>query len=709
MNALPSVAVLRAGGSAFVLDLRGPRPPRILHWGNDLGALNEQQVFQLALAQTIGRGHSAFDEPVPPTITRDSGEGFFGTPGLRGHRNGVNFSNRFTLKNATVDVNEVTTVCVDVDAQLELTTHFVMTPQGVLKVSNTLKNLSNDSYTLDDLNIAFPISSTATHHTDFTGNWSREFFPQQREIAVGKWTRQSREGRTGHDFTLTFNAHTQDASFQRGEVWTISLGWSGNTEHFIEKLPDATAWMGASELLLPGEVILGADETYESPTVYAAYSHHGFDGIAAHFHDFMRARPTHPQTPRPLTINVWEAVYFDHRFEKLSALADVAAEIGVERFVLDDGWFGSRRDDLRGLGDWTVSPDAWPEGLHPLANKLKSVGIEFGLWFEPEMIQIDSDVYRAHPDWVLQVGERMPAWWRSQQVINLANKDAYNYVLKQIDDILNEYQTIRYIKWDHNRVLIDAAHQEHPAIRLQTLAVYRLFDELKQRHPGLEIESCASGGGRIDLGILDHTDRVWVSDSNDALERQRMQRWTAQVLPPELMGAHIGPHRAHTSGRTHDLSFRAIAALFGHAGLEWDITTTTPEERATLKSWASYYKANRSLLHRGRMVRMDYNQVNASLHGVIAHDQSRALFAFVQEGVSPTSRPQALKFSGLNADASYMVKAVYPAGQPRGWQIDQTPWMVNGVTLTGRQLADNGVVAPILASEQAQLIEITQL
>lgn len=709
MNALPSAAVLRSGGSAFVVDLTGPRPPRILHWGADLGALSDVDVAQIAAAQTIGRGHSAFDEPVPASITRDSGEGFFGTPGVLGHRNGTSFSNRFTLSSAQVSDNSLEVVCIDADAQLELTSRFTMTAQGVLKVQYELKNTGATEFTLNDLNIALPLASQATHHTDFTGNWSREFHPQTRTIDVGTWSREVREGRTGHDFTLTFNAHTADASFQSGEVWTLSLGWSGNTRHFVEQIPDGKKWIGASELLLPGEVILGAGESYATPTLYAVHSVEGFDGVAAHFHDYMRARPHHPRRPRPLTINVWEAVYFNHNFDKLAALADVAASIGVERFVLDDGWFGSRRDDHSGLGDWVVSADAWPEGLHPLAKKLEEVGIEFGLWFEPEMIQVDSDVYRAHPDWVLQVGDRLPFEWREQQVINLANPEAFAHVLGQIDAVVTEYPSIRYLKWDHNRVVIDAAYNGHPAIHAVTEAVYRLFDELKRRHPGLEIESCASGGGRVDLGILDHTDRVWVSDCNDALERQRMQRWTAQVLPPELMGSHIGPHHAHTTGRTHGLTFRALTALFWHAGLEWDITETTDVERAVLTSWASYYKSNRDFLHSGRMVRVDHPEPAVSLHGVIAHDQSRALFAMVQESVTTNSRPQPLKFPGLDPNRRYRVQEVQPAGTPHYWQIEQTPWTRDGIEMSGRALAEIGVVAPILTSEQATLFEISAL
>lgn len=709
MNALPPAAVLRAGGSAFVLDLTGPRPPRILHWGRDLGPLSNDEIAALALGVRIGRGHSAFDSPVTPSITRDAAEGFFGIPGVSGHRAGVQFSTKFETVSADVTDSSVTVLMVDRAAQLQLLARFEMTPQGALKYSQTLTNLGDADYALNELTLAFPLAPQATELTDFTGNWSREFFPQRRKIDVGIWSREIREGRTGHDYTLTFNAHTADASFQRGEVWTISLAWSGNTRHYVERLPDATQWLGANELLLPGEVVLAPGENYESPAVFAVYSDAGFDGVAAIFHDYMRARPQHPKRPRPLTINVWEAVYFDHNFEKLAALADVAAEVGVERFVLDDGWFGSRRNDLSGLGDWVVSDEAWPEGLTPLARKLEEVGIEFGLWFEPEMIQVDSDAYRAHPEWALKVGDRLPPEWRGQQVIDLANPEAYAHVFNQINTVLNDYPSIKYLKWDHNRVVIDAGHNDHPAVRLQTLAVYRLFDDLKAAHPGLEIESCSSGGGRIDLGILDHTDRVWVSDSNDALERQRMQRWTAQVLPPELLGSHIGPHHAHTSGRTHDLVFRAISTVFCHAGLEWDITTTTQAEREQLKSWAAYYKANRDLLHHGRMVRVDHPDSVVSLHGVVAHDKSRAIFAMVQEGVLSTSRPTPLKFPGLDPDRKYRVTEVRPAGDPLYWQIDSTPWIEQGVELSGATLAHVGLTAPILTSEQATLIEISAI
>lgn len=701
--------ILRAAGAALVLDLAGSRPPRVLHWGRDLGALTEVDVANLRVAADLGQGHSTFDQPLMPTITYDAGEGFYGIPTVSGHRDGTAFSTVFALESVTVADNDVTCTSVDAQSRLQLTTTLRMSPQGALRIQHTLTNSGADGYVVDGLVAALPLPAHAAEVMDFMGNWSREFHPQVKPIDHGTYMREIREGRTGHDNTMLFMARTAGATFQQGEVWALSLAWSGNSRYFVERIYDGGTRIGASELLMPGEVILAAGASYVMPEVYAVYSDAGLDGIAASFHNHLRARAQHPNTPRPLTINVWEAVYMDHRFDKLEALADVCAEIGVERFVLDDGWFGARRNDRAGLGDWVVSADAWPQGLGTLARALETRGLEFGLWFEPEMVNADSDLYRAHPEWILHVEGRTPPEWRYQQVLDLAHEGAYQHVLGQMDAILTEYPSIRFLKWDHNRVLTDAGHLGRAGVRTQTLALYRLIDELKRRHPGLEIESCASGGGRIDLGIIERTDRVHASDNNEALERQRIQRWTMQVLPPELVDSHVCPERSHTTGRTIDLGFRAVTGLFGHAGIEWDITEATPEERAKLASWATYYKANRGLLHHGRMVRVEHPGVDASLHGVIAHDHSRAIFSYVQEGVSKASRPVPMRFPGLDPDRRYRVIEVQPAGPAGLWQIRPPQWMAEGVELTGRLLAEVGVIPPILTVEQAIVIEITAL
>ncbi len=701
--------ILRAADVAFVLDWAGPRTPRVLHWGRDLGNLQESDIVAMRVAASQGQGHSAFDEPLSPTLTYNVAEGYYGIPAVSGHRNGSAFSPLFALESVAYDQSSISVTSIEADAQLRLVTTLRMSPHGVLRVQHTLTNLGADGYVVDDLNVALPLPAHAVDIMDFTGNWSREFHPQVQPITGGIYMREIREGRTGHDSTMLFMARSAAVSFQRGEVWGLSLAWSGNSRYFVEKLPDGTAKVGAGELLLPGEVILAAGDSYAMPEVFAVYSDAGLDGVAARFHDYLRARPQHPQRPRPLTINVWEAVYMDHRFDKLEQLADVCAEIGVERFVLDDGWFGARRDDRAGLGDWVVSDEAWPQGLEVLATALEARGLEFGLWFEPEMVNPDSDLFRAHPEWILHVGDRTPPEWRYQQVLDLAHEGAFQHVLGQIDAVLTRHPSITFLKWDHNRPLTDPGHNGRAGVRTQTLALYRLIDELKRRHPGLEIESCASGGGRIDLGILERTDRVHASDCNEALERQRIQRWTAQVLPPELVDAHIGPMRSHTTGRSLDLGFRAVTALFGHAGLEWDITETTPEERALLTSWIAYYKTNRSLLHSGRMVRVDHDGEASSLHGVVAPDQSRAIFSFVQEGVSKASRPAPLCFPGLDPDRRYRVIEVQPAGPPHYWQIGLPRWISEGIELTGRVLAEVGIQPPILAVEQATIIEISAI
>jgi len=360
--------------------------------------------------------------------------------------------------------------------------------------------------------------------------------------------------------------------FGHGEVWGIHLGWSGNQQVYGERMPSGVAVLGAGEVLLPGELILEPGVSYTTPWLFGSYGV-GLDAVTARFHEYLRARPIHPVKPRPVVCNVWEAVYFDHRLDRLVALADAAATVGVERYVLDDGWFRHRRDDSAGLGDWYVDEGVWPDGLNPLIDHVRGLGMEFGLWFEPEMVNQDSDLARAHPDWILSLPHRMPPEARHQQVLDLGHPDAYAYLLERMDAILTEYD-IGYVKWDHNRELVDAGHHPDgtPGVHNQTLALYRLLDELKARHPGVEIESCSSGDGRVDLGIIDHTDRVWGSDCIDALERQAINRGTSSLLPLELIGSHIGSPTSHTTGRTHTLAFRAGTAIFGHLGIEWDMT-----------------------------------------------------------------------------------------------------------------------------------------
>ena len=439
---------------------------------------------------------------------RDRGwTGWVGHPGLSGSRLGRDWSPKFTVSSIDVEgdvdirgsvanlgASTVVFHASDEVTRLGLDVIVEMLDAGLVRVRAVVTNLASDPYQVDQLLVALPVPSQAREVLDFSGRWAKERVPQRRTLGVGTHWRDARHGRSGPDSAYVLHLGTPGFGFADGEVWATHTAWSGNHVHYAERVLTSDQVIGGGELLLPGEVVLAELESYASPWVYANYAT-GLDAIARRFHTYLRARPQHPDAERPVTLNVWEAVYFDHRVDRLVDLAERAAAVGVERYVLDDGWFGSRRDDHAGLGDWVVSADVWPDGLHPLVDRVKELGMQFGLWFEPEMVNPDSDVARAHPEWIMQVPGRHPVESRFQQVLNLGIPGAYAHVRDQMLALLDEY-AIDYIKWDHNRDLIEAGTTPHgvPGVHEQTLAFYRLIDELKAAHPRLEIESCASGG-----------------------------------------------------------------------------------------------------------------------------------------------------------------------------------------------------------------------
>lgn len=708
-----AVLQLRAAGTSLMLDASGPGLPSVMHWGPDLGDLSDDDAAAAVLALTPAVPPSAFDEPVRVGLLPEGSLGWLGRPGLSGSRDRRDFSPRFEpvsispVADASGGRTGVTVTARDVSAGLALVSELVLEPSGVLRLRHVLTNAGDDDYEVHHLDVSLPLPDRVVEVLDLAGRWSKERQPQRMPLPVGTWVRDSRQGRPGHDFAVAVVALTAGTGFRSGEAWSVSPAWSGDHRTAVERRPDGRVTVRSGELLAPGEVVLGPGESYATPWVVCAYSADGLDGAASAYHAWLRARPTHPtrRRPRPVTLNTWEAVYFDHDLDRLKALADVAAEVGVERFVLDDGWFTGRTDDHRALGDWVVDPVRWPDGLHPLVDHVRGLGMEFGLWVEPEMVNVDSDLARAHPDWVLHVGDRLPPEWRHQQVLDLSSPAAYEHIRDALDSLLDTY-AIAYLKWDHNRVLVDAAHDGRPAVHTQTLAVYRLLDELRERHPDLEIESCASGGARIDLGILERTDRVWASDTNDALERQLIQRWTGQVLPPELVGSHIGPPLSHTTGRVLDLGFRAATALFAHAGIEWDITTASDLERQLLRGFIRLYKEHRDLLHAGTVVRADHPDPAAYVHGVVAADRSEALFAYVQLQTSDPSLPAVVRLPGLDPDRRYRVTTPMPAGAPWLLQTRAAPWLADGVTLPGSVLAAAGLAMPPLFPGHALLLHL---
>jgi alpha-galactosidase len=732
---------LRTAGTSLVISFSSGEA-EVIHWGAKLGG----RLPDLAIL-TEAVPPSAIDATVPAGLLPQASSSWRGRPALRGHRiadgaSGLDFSVRLRALHTAVNGNSAVITQEDADAGITVESTLTLHDGGLLELRHTVTNSGTSPFQLDELAAVLPVAPDAVELLDLTGRWCRERHPQRRPVQQGTWVRTGRHGRTGHDSSLLFAAGTAGFGNRHGRVWATHLAWSGNHEQFADTLADGRTMIGGSELLGPAEVVLGPRESYTTPALFAAYSDRGMDGISDAFYSWFRSRPHHvlPSAaanagagkPRPVVLNTWEAVYFDHNLDTLIELADSAADLGVERFVLDDGWFRGRRDDRAGLGDWYVDESLWPNGLTPLIEAITSRGMEFGLWVEPEMVNLNSDIARAHPDWIVgpsvqshKDGGRLPLEWRNQHIIDLVNPEAWQYIFDRIDALLRE-NNISYLKWDQNRDLTEHGHAGRSSVHEQTLAAYRLFDELRKAHPGVEIESCSSGGARVDLGILERTDRIWASDCNDALERQTIQRWTGLVVPPELVGGHIGPTTSHTTARTHDLSFRAITALFGHFGMEWDIREVQGAEREELKRFIGLYKEHRGLIHSGRMVRADVPDDSLMLHGVVADTSAggdvsagavpagttAALFALVSTRTSFAEQPGRIAVPGLEGGRTYRVEAIFPAPGDADYahtftQVQPPAWLASGAEATGSFLAEVGLPMPILNPEHALLLKFT--
>ena len=471
--------------------------------------------------------------------------------------------------------------------------------------------------------------------------------------------RESRRGRPGSDASLVLAAGRRGFGFERGLVYAVHLAWSGNHRLAAERTPTAESFLAASELLGSGEIVLAEGESYTTPWAIGSWGD-GLNELSRRFHDELRARPRHPRRPRPVTLNTWEAVYFDHDLDTLAALAERAAAVGVERFVLDDGWFRGRRDDTAGLGDWFVDEGVWPAGLGPLIEKVRGLGMEFGLWVEPEMVNLDSELARQHPDWILRGRDELPVPARQQYVLDLANEGAWQYLLERLDTLLDDYD-IAYLKWDHNRDLLEAGAADSGRARVHdnVAALYRLLAALKLRHPTLEIESCASGGARVDLGILEHTDRIWTSDTLDPVERLQIQRYTGLVVPHRDDG-----RPPHEPGRALHRPSGLARPQRRRRDVRPPRHRVGPHVRSTRRAsppspgGSSVYRLHRGLIHTGVLVHGDTPDATTDVRGVVARDAASALFTFTQVSTSVTYPPGRFTLPGLDADRRYTVRIV---------------------------------------------------
>lgn len=607
--------------------------------------------------------------------------------------------------------------------------------------------------------LGFPVPAVATEILTTTGHHLRERAPQRQPFTIGRFAKSAMVGRPDFDASLLLTVGVPGFGFEHGEAYAVHTAWSGNSVLSAERTPYATGLIGGGELLFGGEVTLPVTgeqrgtassdiahqtsansipahhtsaDTYISPWVYGSFGN-GLNEVAARFHSFLRGRhPNLSAKPRPVILNTWEAVYFNHNFDTLKALADKAVEVGVERFVVDDGWFGSRRDDTSGLGDWQISQDVWPDGprsLKALADYVHGVGMEFGLWFEPEMINPDSDVARNHPDWILaavpghepgEAARRLPMQGRSQQVLDITNPGAYQYILQSIDTLISELG-IDYIKWDHNKLVTEAVSPRsgRPAVHAQTEALYAMWRMLKANHPGLEMESCSSGGGRVDLGILEYADRIWASDCVDPVERVDIQRYTSLLVPPEMIGEHVGASPAHSTHRATSQRMRMATAFFGHLGVEWNLLKEPQEAIDELRRWIHEFKQHREWFAIDTLVHADTGDPAVRLDGVVKPERDAAIYRFTQLTSSATYPAAPVRLPGLKPEATYLIQPVpanldlsgaWAKGLPDGemevaanGQSDPGWWNAEGIRLPGAVLASYGLRVPSLHPANALL------
>ncbi len=699
-----SYVVLRSDTVAVVVT-DDDAMPRIVHWGPPVP---DDGAYDALLDVAIPQG--SLDVAVPMGILPEHARGWSAYGGISVHRgDGTSWAPLLSRTASTHHGGSFAWHGTDDRARISVAVELALDEHGVLLVRTSLTNDGGATLHVAGVVPVLPLPHRAVEVLTLTGRWAREDVETRTVLEVGALALENRRGRTSHEVQPTLMAGTRAFAQESGEVWAAHLAWSGDHAARAEVLPDGRRLLSVSELLLPGELRLAPGDTYAAPEVHAAYSAHGLNGISDAFHAHVRARPGHPRTPRPVLLNTWEAVYFNHDLAELTRLADAAAEVGVERFVLDDGWFRGRGDDTSSLGDWYVDTAKYPDGLDPLVDHVTGLGMQFGLWVEPEMVNPDSDLFRAHPDWVLGLDGVEQVMARHQVVLDLARPEVSAYLFERLDALLTAHD-IAYLKWDMNRDLVAAGGRDGAAgVHAQTLALYDLLDRLRRAHPAVEIESCASGGGRVDLGIAARTDRFWTSDCNDALERQSIQRGFSYLVPPELMGAHIGGEWAHTTARRQWFPFRAATAFFGHLGLEWNLLHASAEDRAAVAETIARHKALRHLLHHGRTVRVDHPDGSALVHGVVAHDRGEALFSYAQLTAPDRTAPAPMRLVGLDPDRAYRVERLLLPGANWAPGKHEPSWYAEGLEASGALLAQLGVPVGIHVPEQATLVHVRAL
>ena len=526
---------------------------------------------------------------------------------------------------------------------------------------------------------------------DFTlltmhGSWARERMLEHRKVKKGFMGVESVRGESSHQEHPFMAVVSEGATQETGDVYAMNFVYSGNFVSFVEKAQFGTQRFGMG--INPNGFCwkLEAGESFAAPEVVTVYSDAGLDKMTSTFHDLYREhliRKSWVYSERPVLINNWEGTYFDFDEKKIFDIAKEASKHGIEMLVLDDGWFGKRNDDRTSLGDWFVNEDKLKGGLRKLVNNINSLGMKFGIWFEPEMISPESELYKKHPDWAVHIEGREPGQVRNQLILDLSNREVVEYVYESVARILRS-ANIEYVKWDMNRPFTDVgsnvldADRQGEIMHRHTLAVYELQGRLLKEFPYLLLENCSSGGARFDPGMLYFSPQIWCSDDTDAIERLAIQESTALMYPLSVIGAHVSDCPNHTVGRVTPFETRGVIAMAGTFGYELDVTKIPEEDRNVIASQVETYKKYCPLIQTGDYYRIASYQSNHyfDCYEIVSKDKSEAIVVFVQVLAQPNMHSRCVKLKGLDFSAKYETDGkVYDADAlMNGGFIIKRPW-----------------------------------
>jgi len=634
-------------------------------------------------------------------------EAYTASPGLSGHRAGAQFAHALSTQKISDIENGLVIELRDDRAGLAIQLTINLHPiSNVASVQTQLTNIADTPFTVDWLAAgSLPLPNHYAEVLSQHGRWGLENQTHRRPIELGRMDVTNLHGRTSHEHAPSLVLGEQSFNEDRGDVLFCHLAWSGNFSLKVEKLSTNDLSLQAGIHYLPGECILQAGQSVSTPQLLFSRAE-GMNTCTQRFHTFCRdaVLPRWTRTPRPIHANSWEALYFNHDQSALFSLIDAAATIGAERFVLDDGWFLHRRSDNAGLGDWFVDKTVYPQGLHPVVKRVRQNNMQFGLWFEPEMVNPDSDLYRDHPEWALHVDHIDTPLARNQLVLDIDNDDVSQYLFDCITNLVEEY-AIDYIKWDQNRDLVLAGDGQRAKAASQPTALYRLLERISNKCPDLEIETCASGGARADFAVLKRTGRVWTSDNIDPIERATIQQGFLRFIPPEVMGAHVGHKAAHLTGRETSIHTRAIVALQGQLGFELDARKLDEQEISTLQHYTQYYKNNRDWLAESSYWQIPTHTKEIVASGNVNQTQTQAIFHIIVAQNLKTSRPGNLTLRGLDPKARYEISLdSINLAELKPFNKAIPHWCEQTIVADGILLLKTGLPLPVMPPQSALLV-----